>query len=299
MPPAGRADATIPMRPALSHPAELRALGVSVVPCLVLATGQPATTVPVPAGASWHAACLRLTTQAQPSTPPASLPATTDDLVRHLAHELRAPLLSSTQLIDLVLDGPELGPAERHALQQASRSVHNAAQRLDALRRHLHLAHVPVAPQCVDASALLLSLAAELDAVWPHRGRRLHVAPGLQVHADPDLLRLALRELLDNAFKFSRASAAPEVTLTLHPVPGHVVLALADNGPGFSAAHAGRLFALFERVHLASEFPGLGTGLALVRRVAERHGGWAWADLGTPGRTTFLLALPQGPERHG
>jgi two-component sensor histidine kinase len=288
----------LPLREALARPGELRALGVSVVPCLVLTGGRPTLAVPVPAGSGWHPACHVLATQASATTPPDRSHSASGDLARTVAHDLRGPLLSAGQLIDLALEGPEVGAAERLVLQQAGRAVHTAAQRLEALRQFMQLDREPLAPQSVDAGDLVRTLAAELDAVWPHPKRRLLVAPTLPVHADPGPLQLALRELLDNAFKFSQPVDAPAITVALHRVPGYAVLALADNGPGFSAAHAGRLFGLFQRLHLASEFPGLGAGLALVRRMAERHGGWAWADLGTPGRTVFLLALPEGASHH-
>jgi hypothetical protein len=289
---------SLPAREALSRPAELRALGVSVVPCLVLAGGRPPVAVPVPAGASWQQACHALVAQALGTAQPGGPRGTADDLVRSVSHDLRGPLLSAARLIDLALEGPEVGAAERHALQQAGRAVITTTQRLEALRQFLHLDRAPLAPQPVDARALVLELAAELEVAWPHPRRVFHVSPALHVHADRGQLQLALRQLLDNAFKFCQRVEAPEVTVAMHRVPGYTVLALADNGPGFSAAHATTLFGLFQRVHLSSEFAGQGAGLALVRRMAERHGGWAWADLGTPGRTVFLLALPEGDPNH-
>lgn len=290
--------AGLPTRPALAQPGELRALGVSVVPCLVLEGGRPPVTVPVPVGTSWHHACHTLVAQATEAPQPGGLSSTADELARSIAHDLRGPLLTAARLIDLALEGPEVGAAERQVLQQAGLAVLTTTQRLEALRQFLHLDRGPMLRQRVDAGAMVLALAAELEAVWPHPKRRVRVAPALHVHADREQLQLALRQLLDNAFKFSLRVEAPEITVALHRVPGYAVLAMADNGPGFSAAHAGKLFGLFQRVHLASEFPGLGAGLALVRRMAERHGGWAWADLGTPGGTVFLLALPEGESHH-
>ena len=291
-------DAGLPACDALTRPGELRALGVSVVPCLLLAGGRPPVAVPVPAGTDWHRACHTLVALACGAAQPGGQRSLTDELAHAVSHDLRSPLLSAARLIDLALDGPEVGAAERQILQQAGRAVITVTQRLEALRQFLRLDGEPPAPQQVDAGALVLALAAELDTAWPQPKRRLHVAPGLQVHADPGQLQLALRALLDNAFKFSQRVDAPEISVALHRVPGYAVLAVADNGPGFSASHASKLFGLFQRVHLASEFPGLGAGLALVRRVAERHGGWAWADLGTPGCSVFLLALPEGAPHH-
>lgn len=290
--------AGLPASDALSRPDELRALGVAVVPCLVLTGGRPPLKLPVPAGADWQQACHALAAQAGGELPADDPRGTAAALAHAVSHDLRGPLLGAARLIDLALDGPEVGAPERQLLQQAGRAVVTATQRLEALRLFLQLDREPPAPQPVDVNDLLLPLAAELQAAWPHPQRRLQVAPGLRVHADRGQLQLALRQLLDNAYKFSHRVDVPEIRVALHRMPGHAVLAVSDNGPGFSAVHAGQLFGLFQRVHLASEFPGLGAGLALVRRMAERHGGWAWADLGTPGHTTFLLALPEAPPHH-
>jgi signal transduction histidine kinase len=290
-------EVSLPTREALVRPCELRALGVAVVPCLALTGGRPALVVPVPAGTGWPTACHTLVAAAKRAQL-GGRRGRRDELVHAVSHDLRGPLLGAAHLIDLALDGPEVGAPERQALQQAGREVLTAARRLEALHRLLRLDGTPPAPQRVDAGALVRTLAVELEATWPHLRRRLSVAPVLQVHADPRQLQAALRELLDNAFKFSHRAETPEVTVSLHTVPGYAVLAVTDNGPGFSAGHADQLFGLFQRVHLASEFPGLGAGLALVRCMAERHGGWAWADLGTPGRTTFLLALPAAGPHH-
>lgn len=288
---------------ALTRPGELRALGVSVVPCLVLAGGRPPVAVPVTvpvqagtsAGSGWQGACHALVALAGGAALPGGQRGAPDELAHVVSHDLRGPLLGAARLIDLALEGHEIGTVERQVLQQAARAVITATQRLEALRHFLQLDRAPPAPQPVDASTLALALGHELQAVWPHPQRGFHVAPGLQLHADRTQLEMALRQLLDNAFKFSHRVDAPEITVDLHHVPGYAVLAVADNGPGFSAGHAGKLFGLFQRIHLVSEFPGPGAGLALVRRMAERHGGWAWADLGTPGRTVFLLALPEAP----
>lgn len=290
-------EASLPTREALNHPGELRALGVAVVPCLVLSGGRPALAVPVPAGNCWPTACQALVNSAHRAQPGGQSDRA-DELVHAVAHDLRAPLLGAARLIDLALDGPEVGAPERQAIQQAGHAVRSAAQRLMALRRILHLDHTPPTPQRVDAGAMVRTLAGELEATWPHARRRLSVAPKLEVYADREQLQGALRELLDNAFKFSHRVDTPDVAVSWHAVPDYDVLAVCDNGPGFSAGHAGRLFGLFQRVHLSSEFPGLGAGLALVRRMAEHHGGWAWADLGTPGRTSFLLALPAAGTHH-
>lgn len=283
-------EATLMTCEALQCPGELRALSVGVVPCLVLSGGHPPLSQPVPGGTDWSKTCVELVASVN-RVPSGSVSGSMDELTHAVSHDVRAPLLGAARLIDLLLEGPEFGTAEREALQQAGCTVRLAVQRLEAIRNVLVLNGSPPAPHRIDAGALVHELATDLEVAWPNARRQLTVTPTLEVYADREQLHLALRELLDNAFKFSHRVDTPEVSVTCHQVPGYDVLAVTDNGPGFNASHADRMFGLFQRMHLASEFPGLGAGLALVRRVAERHGGWAWADLGTPGRTTLLLAL--------
>ena len=111
------------------------------------------------------------------------------------------------------------------------------------------------------------------------------------VHADPSLLRLALTHLLANAVKFT--AGVPRARIEILPVAGdgEAGLAVRDNGAGFDQAQAGRLFGVFQRLHRPGEFEGTGLGLALVRRVVEKHAGRVWAE-GEPGAgATFYLTL--------
>jgi two-component system, NtrC family, sensor kinase len=110
---------------------------------------------------------------------------------------------------------------------------------------------------------------------------------------DPRLLRVALRDLLHNAWKFSAASTRAFVEVgTQRGAQEDMVFFVRDNGSGFDMAHAGRLFGVFERLHSAQEFPGTGIGLARVSRVVARHGGHVWAESRPGEGAAFYLSLP-------
>jgi signal transduction histidine kinase len=117
------------------------------------------------------------------------------------------------------------------------------------------------------------------------------VQPGLDAQADPPLLRVALQNLLDNAFKFSAKSAAPRVEVGVVDEPERAFY-VRDNGAGFDVGGAKNLFGAFQRFHKPTEFPGTGIGLATVQRVIRRHGGRIWAT-SEPGKgTSFFFTLP-------
>jgi hypothetical protein len=130
----------------------------------------------------------------------------------------------------------------------------------------------------------------------------LVVAEGLQAEGDGELLRILLRNLLDNALKFTaaRERAHVEIGAAAGIPPGEtgerLVYFVRDNGAGFDMAHAKNLFAPFHRLHGSNEFEGTGIGLATVQRIIHRHGGRIWAQSEVGVGATFLFTL-EGPAR--
>jgi light-regulated signal transduction histidine kinase (bacteriophytochrome) len=123
-------------------------------------------------------------------------------------------------------------------------------------------------------------------------GLDLRIGPLPQVVGDPDMLAQVWDRLIGNAIKYSggRTDAAIEISGTT--VDGEAVYSVADNGAGFDMEFAGRLFALYRRLHRADEFPGVGVGLAIVRCVVARHGGRVWTNATVGEGATFSFALP-------
>jgi signal transduction histidine kinase len=119
------------------------------------------------------------------------------------------------------------------------------------------------------------------------------IAPlSLEVEGDPTLLRLALENLLRNAWKFSSKTAAPKVELGVELSQGRrPVYYVKDNGAGFDAIAAQKLFGLFQRFHHQDEFPGAGVGLASVQWIIRKHEGKIWADSAPGEGATFYFTL--------
>ena len=99
--------------------------------------------------------------------------------------------------------------------------------------------------------------------------------------------------LLSNDFKFSGQQSQPEVTVGAERRGDEVVYWIHDNGVGFDMTYAEKLFGVFNRLHSADEFPGIGVGLAIVRRIVSRHHGRVWANSEPAKGTTFFFALPR------
>jgi light-regulated signal transduction histidine kinase (bacteriophytochrome) len=133
------------------------------------------------------------------------------------------------------------------------------------------------------------------DLVSANPGRNLSLElPELPAaRGDPSLIRQACVNLLSNAVKFTRDRDPARISVGARPDGPHTVYVFKDNGVGFSMEYADKLFGVFQRLHSVDEFEGTGVGLAIVQRVALRHGGRVWAESRPDEGATFYLALPR------
>lgn len=211
-----------------------------------------------------------------------------------VSHDLRAPLRA--------IDGFATALAESHAASLSSEAqdllarVRAAAGRMGRLIDDLldlsRIGRRPVVPQPVDVSALARELAVELALAHPGRLVEFSAEDGIAAHADPGLLRIALTNLLGNAWKFTGKHAAARITVTVELHEGLEWIVVTDDGAGFDQRSADRLFTAFRRLHAAHEFEGSGIGLATVARVVNRHNGRLRAS-GRPGHgARFAIHLP-------
>ena len=119
------------------------------------------------------------------------------------------------------------------------------------------------------------------------------VQPGLRALGDFGLIEIALKNLLDNAMKFSSKSSRAVIEFGQVEQEGQKAFFVRDNGVGFDMAYSNKLFGVFQRLHKASEFPGTGIGLASVQRIINRHGGRIWAEAKVNEGATFYFTLKE------
>ena len=117
-------------------------------------------------------------------------------------------------------------------------------------------------------------------------------APGMSANADRGQLRIVLENLIGNAFKFTAGRIGARIEFGNNAAEGGPVFFVRDNGAGFDATYADKLFAPFQRLHAQSEFSGTGIGLATVRRIITRHGGQVWAEGVVNQGATIHFTLP-------
>ncbi|HVU36496.1 MAG TPA: HAMP domain-containing sensor histidine kinase [Opitutaceae bacterium] len=212
-----------------------------------------------------------------------------------VSHDLRAPLRAIRGFIELLehaLKIPDLAKAQGHAGR-----VREGAARMTALTEDLlQLAQVTrkrlsVGP--VDLAALAREIVGRLQAEDPGRDVRISIPDTLPACGDAGLLHVVLENLVGNAWKYTAKTPQAHIELGREADDdGAMLIWIRDNGVGFRPEDARKLFAPFQRLHSAAEFPGTGIGLATVQRIINRHGGQIWATA-EPGRgATFRFRLP-------
>jgi len=218
-----------------------------------------------------------------------------------VSHDLRAPLRSIDGFSQIVLEdyADKLDEEGRGYLNR----VRAASQRMGALIDDLlNLSRVTrsmLRREAVDLSGVAEDIARNLKEPEPDRDVEVVVWPGLRARGDARLLRVALENLLGNAWKFTSRTEGARIEFGvergLASGNGHPVYFVRDNGAGFEMAYADKLFGAFQRLHGPEEFEGTGIGLATVQRVVRRHGGDVWAEGVVGEGAVFYFTLEGGP----
>jgi signal transduction histidine kinase len=214
-----------------------------------------------------------------------------------VSHDLKAPLRGIDGYSRLLLTDhrEQLDDEGRDFLEHIRQATKHMGALIDDLlaysrleRREQLLVRQPLAAA---VEVVLSGYCHELAAAGVEL--QVHIDPGLGALADARGLTLALRNLIDNAIKFSRASTPPRIAIEAARRDGGVELSVRDNGVGFDMKFHDRIFSIFQRLHRSEDYPGTGIGLAIVRKAVERMGGRVRAHSRPGEGATFTLHLPE------
>jgi len=210
-----------------------------------------------------------------------------------VSHDLRAPLRG--------IDGFSLALLEDYAdkLDEDGRDylrrVRAATQRMGILIDDLlslsRVTRTEMRLEKTDLGLVARSIAEELQRTQPERQADFQIQDGLEAFVDSHLTRIALENLLGNAWKFTSKRESSCIEFGSTRCDGRLTYYVRDNGAGFDPAYASRLFGAFQRLHDKSDFPGTGVGLATVQRIIHRHGGRIWAESAVDQGAAFYFTL--------
>jgi PAS domain S-box-containing protein len=208
------------------------------------------------------------------------------------SHDLRAPLRSISGMAKLLLGehGGELSPEARQLLERVLAGTQRMGDLIEGLLRLSRVGQQALRLERFNLSDTVHAVAADLRQRWPGRRVELQADEDLFVLGDPVLLRVAMENLLGNAWKYSADREVAHVEVGMDLQDGERIYFVRDDGVGFDPDQAARAFEPFHRLH-GAEFEGTGVGLATVKRIIERHGGRVWADARPGGGATVRFTL--------
>jgi signal transduction histidine kinase len=213
------------------------------------------------------------------------------------SHDLREPLRKVQMFSERVIhhEGENLSPRGRDYLERMDAAAARMQTLIGGLLEYARLTTHAADFEHVDLEQVAHEVVDDLAAVLREQGGEVVVGPLPSVPADPLKMRQLLQNLISNGLRFRREGVPPMVRLSGTVDGDEAVLEVQDNGIGFEARHAERIFELFERLHPRGVYAGTGMGLALCRRIVERHDGSITAR-STPGAgSTFIIRLPMDP----
>ena len=210
-----------------------------------------------------------------------------------VSHDLRAPVRHISGYAEILTE--ELEAREYHYaggyLARIMVSCRRMQEMIDSLLALSQINRKELQCKQVDLSAIARQILAEMREAEPHRRVDAAIADGIAATGDPALLRSVIENLLHNAWKYTGRKEVAHIEFGVDTAGGETVYYVRDDGAGFDAVYAGKLFTPFQRLHTDAEFAGTGVGLATVQRIIHRHGGRVWA-FSEPGRgACFFFTL--------
>lgn len=214
-----------------------------------------------------------------------------------VSHDLKEPLrtvASYCQLLQRRTRG-QLDADSRQCIDFAVDGARRMRQLIDALLTYSRVGRMEPASEPVDLDDLLRRVIAGLRRVVDEKSAAIHIGPLPVVSGSPYMLTQLFQNLVENALRFTE-KARPEIRISSQEHGDCCRIAVADNGIGIRPDDAERIFGVFSRLHTRDDYPGTGIGLAVCRKIAQRHGGRIWVESELGRGSTFFVVLQKCPE---
>jgi len=209
------------------------------------------------------------------------------------SHDLRAPLRTLDGFSEILIQeyGDKLDETGKDYLNRIRKASQNMSQLIDDMAKLSRITQVGMNYQEVDLSEMARSILKEFKEYQPERKADFIIAPHMKAKADDQLTLILMRNLLENAWKFTSRCPLTKIEFGISSQRGKEVYFIKDNGIGFDMKYADKLFKPFQRIHSEKDYTGTGIGLAIVQRVVQRHGGRIWAESEVSKGATFFFTL--------
>ena len=211
-----------------------------------------------------------------------------------VSHDLRTPLRAINGFSRIVLEeeSERLSADGREMLGRIERGATRLGELIDDVLEYSRAGRLALTREQIDLAAMARAVADELRSAYPKADIRVGDLPG--VTGDPKMIRQVLENLVGNACKYSARRDDPVIEIDGRRENGEVVVCVRDNGVGFDMRYADKLFGMFQRLQSDRDFEGSGVGLAIVKRLIERHGGRVWAESAVDQGAMFYFTLGAG-----
>ncbi|OFX63085.1 MAG: hypothetical protein A2066_03510 [Bacteroidetes bacterium GWB2_41_8] len=213
-----------------------------------------------------------------------------------VSHDLKAPLRGIDGYSKLLSDlyANDLNDEAKHFISTIRRSTQLMSQLIDDLLQYSRLERSQLRSEPVVVKSFINAiLKINEDEITSHRFSVTTDVPDAEIIADSSGIQMALRNLIENAIKFTKTVTEPSIEIMQKESPNSWIISVKDNGIGFDMKYSQRIFEIFQRLHRVEDYPGTGIGLAMVAKAMQRMNGRAWAE-STPGQgATFYIEIPK------